>query len=66
MQNENISHARRHNVLGVLGRLLEFLNTDFDTATREHFEELLTKINKLNIGPVTRQDYLKKLKQLDK
>ncbi|MDD3159995.1 MAG: site-specific integrase [Candidatus ainarchaeum sp.] len=66
MQNENISHARRHNVLGVLGRLLELLDTDFDTATREHFEELITKINKLNIGPVTRQDYLKKLKQLDK
>ena len=66
MCNENIAPARKHNVLGVLGRLLELLGKDFETATRDDMEELVAKINSKKIGPITRQDYLKKIKQLDK
>lgn len=66
MCNENISSARIHNVLGVIARLLEDLGKNFEDATRDDIEELVAKINSKNIGPITRQDYLKKLKQLDK
>jgi len=66
MCNENIAPARKHNVLGVLSRLLEMLGKDFETATQDDIEQLVAQINTKNIGSVTRQDYLKKLRQLDK
>lgn len=66
MCNENIAPARKHNVLGVISRLLEMLGKDFETSNQDDIEKLVAQINTKNIGSVTRQDYLKKLKQLDK
>jgi len=66
MVNEGIAITRQRLVLGVLGRLLEMLNKDFETSTKEDIEELVTKIREKNISPVTQSDYLKKIKQFDK
>jgi site-specific recombinase XerD len=66
MVNEGISITRQRLVLGVLGRMFEMLNKDFETSTKEDIEELVTKIRQKDISPVTQSDYLKKIKQLDK
>jgi len=72
MPNENIALSRISLVLGVMGRLLEMLGKDFQTATKEDIlgsentKGLVTKINEMNISAVTKSDYLKKLKSLDK
>jgi site-specific recombinase XerD len=66
MVNEGLAITRQRLVLGVLGRLLEMLNKDFETSTKEDIEDLVTKIRERSISPVTQSDYLKKLKQFDK
>lgn len=72
MVNERLALSRTALVLGVLGRLLEMLGKDFETATKEDIQGsenskgLVTKINEMNISTVTKCDYLKKLKMLDK
>lgn len=66
MVNEGLSTTRKLLVLGVLGRLLEMLNKDFEKATKEDIENLVTTIREKNISPTTQSDYLKKLKMFDK
>ncbi|MCX6803539.1 MAG: tyrosine-type recombinase/integrase, partial [Candidatus Diapherotrites archaeon] len=72
MINENLALSRISLVLGVMGRLLEMLNKDFETATKEDIlgsenaSGLVSKINSMDISAVTKSDYLKKLKMLDK
>ena len=66
LSNIGIALARITNLMSVYGRLLELLGKDFDTASKKDIEDLVSKINQKDISPVTRQDYLKKLKQLDK
>jgi len=66
MLNEGIAITRQRLVLGVLGRLFVMLNKDFETATKEDIEKLVTQIRQKDISPVTQCDYLKKLKQFDK
>lgn len=72
MVNEGLALSRTALVLGVLGRLLEMLGKDFETATKEdvmgsdNTKGLVTQINEMNISHVTKSDYLKKLKMLDK
>jgi len=72
MVNENLALSRISLVLGVMGRLLEMLGKDFETATKEDIlgsenkTGLVSKINEMKISAVTKSDYLKKLKSLDK
>jgi len=66
LKNEGIALARLVSVIGVISRLLVMLEKDFDKATRQDIEELINKINERQVGAITRQDYLKKIKQLDK
>ncbi len=72
MVNEGLALSRTALVIGVLGRLLEMLGKDFETATKEDImgsdnsKGLVTQINEMQIKAVTKSDYLKKLKMLDK
>jgi len=80
MVKQGISPARKSLVLGVLGRLLETINKDFDETTKEDIlgidpqnkgakqttKDLVSKIMELNVSDTTKSDYLKKLKQFDK
>jgi len=63
---DGTSIPRLASILGVYGRLFEKLGKDFDKCTRNDIEELITKISNMEINSVTRQDYLKKIKQFDK
>ncbi len=72
MANQGLAKSRMYLVIGVLGRLLELLGKDFESATKEDFmgtekePGLVGKINQMQVGVVTKSDYLKKLKMLDK
>jgi len=80
MVKHGISPARKNLVLGVLGRLLQMLNKDYDDTTKEDIngydpqqkqvkvttKDLVSIIMELNVSDTTKSDYLKKLKQFDK
>jgi integrase/recombinase XerD len=80
MTKNAISPARKNLVLGVLGRMFELINKDYDNTTKEDIngydpqqkgnkptsEDLVSKIMNLNVSNTTKSDYLKKIKQFDK
>lgn len=65
-KTDGLSIPRLAVITRVYGKLFENLDKDFDKCTRDDIEKLVAKINSMHITPVTRQDYLKKIKQFDK
>ncbi len=66
MVNTGLSLPRTGVSLGITCRLMEKLEKDFNIATKQDFEDLVTKIRTMNLTETTKVDYLLKLKRLDK